>query len=292
MKIAKNIIIYTLIAFCISTQYSYTKEVCDSTMCPSTQKVNGPISSFFSKTSGMNFIISKTIESQVKKQMDKALAANFKVKVTPFGAKSMLQGKFKKIEANAKSASIDGLYLSNITAESMCEYNHFIYSKGKVYTNENFILKFNADITSEDLQKIVDSPEYQKILNSLNLNVGGIQIFRVYNPKAELKDHRLFISIYVFSPLSMSKPKLVTSSMKIEAQNGRLIFSDIQTNANISKTNLNSILPIINKLNPLTLKANILENKESIIKINDISFIDNKMELKGLVIVPKNYYNN
>ena len=68
-------------------------------------------------------------------------------------------------------------------------------------------------------------------------------------------------------------------------------FSEIEINPALNNTNLNNILPIINKLNPLSFKASILKNTQSIIKIHDIHIIDNKISIKGLVIVPKNYYN-
>lgn len=55
---------------------------------------------------------------------------------------------------------------------------------------------------------------------------------------------------------------------------------------------MNSILPVINKLNPLVINTAILNNPKSMIKINDINISGDKIVIKGLVIVPKNYYNN
>lgn len=266
--------------------------VCDTSMCPAVPKVSGPIASTLSKVTGMNFLVSKTIESQVKKQMDKALTADFKVKITPFGARSMMQGKFEKITAHADSAYIDGFYLSNINAESLCGYNHFLYKDGQVYTNENFLLGFTADVTSNDLQKIISTPEYMKLVNSMNVNVAGISVFKIFDPKAEIKYNRLIFSMRVVSPLTMGQPKLISSSMGMAVENGRILFTDIQTTPAIASTNLNSILPVLNKLNPLTFKTNILNNSKSIIKIQDVNFENDKIVLKGLVIVPKNYYNN
>lgn len=268
------------------------ESVCDTSMCPAVPKVSGPIASTLSKVTGMNFFVSKTIESQVKKQMDKALTADFKVKITPFGARSMMQGKFEKITAHADSAYIDGFYLSNINAESLCGYNHFLYKDGQVYTNENFLLGFTADVTSNDLQKIISTPEYMKLVNSMNVNVAGISVFKIFDPKAEIKYNRLIFSMRVVSPLTMGQPKLISSSMGMAVENGRILFTDIQTTPAIASTNLNSILPVLNKLNPLTFKTNILNNSKSIIKIQDVNFENDKIVLKGLVIVPKNYYNN
>ena len=288
-----SIILGILFLIFITTPVNAVEEECSETsICPQTNVVSGPIASTLSKISGMNFIVSKTIESQVKKQMDKALLADFKVNIEPFGARTMMQGKFKKITAHADSAYIDGLYISNINAESLCSYNHFVYKDGQVYTNEDFLLGFSAEITSNDLQKVVNTPEYIKLMNSLNVSFAGVSMFKIFSPKAQIKGDRLVFSMNIVSPLTLGEPKMITSSMGMSVENGKILFTDVQTTPSIANANLNTLLPILNKLNPLTFKSNILNNPKSIIKIKDVNIINDKIIVKGLVIVPKNYYNN
>jgi hypothetical protein len=223
--------------------------------------------------------------------MDKALNADFNVQINAFGGKSLIDGKFKSLQTTAKSANIEGLALSNVTAKSVCEYNHFIYENNEVYTNENFLLEFNTDITTEDLNKTINSIEYTRLMNSLNISVGGYTIFKVYNPKAEIKNNKLSYSLTIYSPIFKHQPKTFTVAMGVYVEDEIVKFSEIEINPALNNTNLNNILPIINKLNPLSFKASILKNTQSIIKIHDIHIIDNKISIKGLVIVPKNYYN-
>ena len=288
-----SIILGILFFLFFTTPVNAVEEECSETsICPQTNVVSGPIASTLSKISGMNFIVSKTIESQVKKQMDKALLADFKVNIEPFGARTMMQGKFKKITAHADSAYIDGLYISNINAESLCSYNHFVYKDGQVYTNEDFLLGFSAEITSNDLQKVVNTPEYIKLMNSLNVSFAGVSMFKIFSPKAQIKGDRLVFSMNIVSPLTLGEPKMITSSMGMSVENGKILFTDVQTSPSIANANLNTLLPILNKLNPLTFKSNILNNPKSIIKIKDVNIINDKIIVKGLVIVPKNYYNN
>lgn len=287
-------LITTLLAFSLITSQTFAQNCAETaaSMCPAVPEVNGPVSSTLSRVTGINAIIAATLESQVRRQMNKALTGNFKVNITPFGARSMLQGKFKSISAHSDSAYIDGFYLSNVTAESLCGYNHFIYKNGEVYTNENFLLGFSADITSADLQKSISTPEYTKLLNSMNVNVGNTSLFKIFDPKAEIKYDRLVFSVKVSSPLTFNEPRLVSTSMGLAVENGKFLFTDIKTTPAIASTNLNTILPIINKLNPFVFNAAILNNPQSSIKINDVNIIGDKIVIKGLVIVPKNYYNN
>lgn len=291
MKNFKWLAILAVFTFIFSPAAAYTSE-CDTSMCAAVPKINGPISSTLSKISGMNFLISTTLESQVRKQLNKALDGDFKVNIEPFGAKSMLSGKFKKITAHSDSASVDGFFLSNIQAESLCGYNHFIYKNGEVYTNENFLMGFRADITSNDLQKIVSTPQYTKLLNSMNMNVGNITMLKIFDPKAEIKNNKLFFSIRYFAPLAMKEPKTISTEMGLYVRDGQIMFSEISVNPMLPSMKMNTLLPILNKLNPFTYKANIMNNSKSIIKIQDVDFVDNKIIIKGLVIVPKNYYND
>ena len=264
----------------------------EKSMCPAVPVVNGVFASTLSRITGMNFILATTQECQVRRQMNDALAADFKVNIEPFGAKSMLQGKFKSINASSDAAAVAGIYMSNIKARSLCGYNHFVYHDGEVYTAENFLLGFRAEITSADLQKMVTTPEYMKKLNSANVNVGNISLLKIFNPKAEIKHNKLVISVMYMAPLAMRSPKQASMRMGLIAKDGNLEFTDIETGTGHSSVSMDTLLPVLNKLNPLAIKTNILNNEKSIIKLKDIYIINDKIIIKGLVIVPKNYYNN
>ena len=91
----------------------------------------------------------------------------------------------------------------------------------------------------------------------------------------------------------MKGPKQMEMKMGLAAIDGNLEFTDIEvTSSHTSSVNLQKLLPVLNKLNPLAFKTNVLNNSKSIIKLKDVFIIDNKIMIKGLVIVPKNYYNN
>ena len=119
-----------------------------------------------------------------------------------------------------------------------------------------------------------------------------MSLFKIFDPKAGIKNNRMFFSIKVSSPLTLGEPKKITADMGLEIEEGKIMFTDVKTSSSFASANLDAILPIINKLNPFVYKANIMNNSKSIIKVQDVNIIDNKIVIKGLVIVPKNYYNN
>ena len=276
----------------VSLLTSSANAACDTDVCPAKPKVNGTISSTLSKVTGMNWMLSSILEGQIKKQMDKELSADFDVNVEPFGGKSLLEGKFKKFSAYAKSASVDGYYLSDVKAESLCDYNHFIYKNGKVYTNENFVISYSAVVTQSDLQKMVSSEHYQKNLKSMSLSVGKVSLFKLYDSEAKIVNNRLQFSVKAKSPLTLGEPVKLTSTMGIEVENGKLIATDVSTSPNLASANLAPLLPVINKLNPFVYKTELSKTMQGTIKVQDFKIENNKINIKGLVIVPKNYYNN
>ncbi len=266
---------------------------CETNLCPVLpEKVNGPVSSTLSKITGMNWLLSSVVETQIKKELNKALAGDFKVDVTPFGGKTLIAGKFKKIKAHSDNAYIEGFYVSDVKVESVCPYNHFIYKKGQVYTNENFVMAYSASVTSSDLQKTIATPQYMKLLNSMNVSMGNMTVFKVFDPKTEIKNNRMVFSLKILSPLTFGEPKKISADMGLEVSGGKILYTDVRTTPALASVNLNKILPIINKLNPFTYSAPVMNNSQGTVKVKDICIVDNKIVIKGLVIVPKNYYNN
>ena len=286
----KFFIITTIMLMLTSSAFAQDFNYEEKSMCPAIPNINGPISSTLSKITGMNFLLSTTLESQIRRQMNEAFATRFKVDIVPFGGKSMLEGKFKSISADADSAIIDNIYyLSDIHAESLCGYNHFVHDKGEILTAENFLFGVRANITNSDLQKMVTSPDYVNLVNSLNISVGNITLFKVYSPKAEIKKGKFVLTIEYLSPLVMKNIQKVEIKMDLAVINGNLEFTNVEATSNHSSSaDLQQVLPIFNKLNPLTLKTHILGNARIEIKLKEVYIVNDKILLKGLVIVPKN----
>lgn len=266
---------------------------CDTSMCAQPPyPVGGSISTTISNITGVNFILSKALEIAVEKELKNALGSKFDVEIYPYGGKNLIDGKFKKVTAKSKNLNINGLHISEVTAESLCDYNRFVLKDGKVFTAENFLFGYTATITSDDLQKTLLSPEYIKLLNSTTVSVNNFVMFKLFDPIAKIKNDRLYLSVKVISPLINAKGvKEISLNMGLAVNNGQIVFTDVKLNDNAC-ANLNSLLPIINKINPFTFKTNIMDNRNSVVKVNDIYMTSDKIVIKGVVLTPKNYYND
>ena len=267
---------------------------CDTSVCKQPPyPVTEGAGSFFSKITGMNFIVTKTAESAIERSIKNNLGAEFDVEIIPYGGKELFDGKFKKITADGENVVIDGMHFSRILAESLCEYNQFIFKDfyREIYTAEPFLLGYQAVLTSDDLQKTLLSEEYEKLLNSLTLQIGGISMLRVFAPQFSINGDRLHLSVNIASPMFLSgSSKKVSADIRLEVQDGQIVFSDIEFGDGLKYISTDALLPVINKLNPFVYKANIMDNKNCIVKVSDIKVADGMIVIKGSVLVPKNYY--
>lgn len=264
----------------------------DISLCP---KAPYPVSSglplVLSNITGTNFILTQIGEMTLENQLKKELGAKFNVQIYPYGGKDLLDGKFKKITATADNVIINGLSLTSIKSESMCEYNHFISKGNDVFAGENFLSKFDVVITSADLQRTISSSKYCKMLESMNMSFNNFVLFKVFEPAAAIRNNRIELSMKVASPLvHAGNVRNVSMNMGLCVEDGKIQFTDVKLNQNSTNININAILPIVNKLNPFVYETNILKSKGSVIKIKDIKIVNNNIHIMGTVFVPKNYY--
>lgn len=267
---------------------------CDTSVCKQPPyPVTDGAGAVLSKVTGMDFIVTKTAESAIEGAIKKQLGAKFNVEITPYGGKGLFQGKFKKITAEGNNVVIEGMHFSRIYAESLCGYNRFIFKDfyKEIYTEEPFLLGYQAILTESDLQKTVLSGEYAKLLESLTVQVGNMVMFRVFDPQVAIKGDRLHLSVRVATPMFFSSSaKQVSVDMALEVTDGQAVFSDIQFGDGSKYVSADALLPVINKLNPFVYRANIMHNRSSIVKVSDVNVKDGMVAIKGTVLVPKNYY--
>lgn len=261
----------------------------DTSLCPQPPyAVSSGLPLFLSNVTGTNFMLTRIGEMTIESQLKKELGSKFDVQIYPYGGKNLIDGKFKKITATAKNANIEGTRISSIKSESVCDYNHFVTKGDDVYSAENFLSKFEVIITSEDIQNTFSSGKFAKTLDSMNVSMGNILVFKVFEPNASIKNNRFDLSMKMISPLiSGGKTKTVSLNMGLGVQDGRIEFTDIKLNDGSANMNVNALLPIINKLNPFMYETTILKTKGSIVRINDIKMLNNSVNIAGTVFIPK-----
>lgn len=183
---------------------------------------NRNISGTLASLSGFNGIARNAAESQIKKEIKKETGSEFKIKIENFFASNILKGEIKSIKAISKKYAYDGIYLSDINVRTICSYNHLDYRENKLYFKENMVLRYETDLTQDDLEKTIDSQKIDKTLASILKKVSKYSIISSFAKSLK------FLAI----PIKID-----------ENNNGKLYIEDIKTSQ--SKTKLIGYIVIL-----------------------------------------------
>ena len=93
--------------------------------------------------------------------------------------------------------NLDGLYVNNFKAETVCDYNHVGISGEDILFKENFVMEFQTKINNDDLKKTTSSPQYLKAVNSAKKEkIQPKELFNYDDYEEFGKDYDWFIENY------------------------------------------------------------------------------------------------
>lgn len=291
MRILKRAALILLLSvFCLNLGLAKTFAACDySQMCaPKAYDLSSKTEQITSRATGMTFIAEKIAQSIIKHELKKATKEKFKVEMKSYSAKDLLQGKFKSLRIYGKHLNIDDVYLSSFEAKTVCDFNYVQVTKKSIKFKENMVMDYSMEITNADLQKTVKSSQYLEKLNRTNLSAFGITFFKLGNANVQIKNGKLYFTINVTSPLSANPvPIVVRSDVKVEE--GNIVLTKIDLVNIYTVIDFSKLTYLLNAINPLTFSTEIFENKNTKMSVRSVDIINDKIIIKGIVFIPKNY---
>lgn len=263
----------------------------DTSYCPSKPyPVSSGIPKFFSNVTGTNLLLTSVAEHQIKSSLKKQLHGSHRITVKAFGGRDFLNGKFESLTIKSKNIYVDGVYVSNFEAQTLCGYNHISLENNNIYTNENMLLSFKSQITENDLKNTVMSDIFQKKMSNLNISMSGLVIFKVIDPQINIVNNRLKYTFKVISPLIVwGQPIKVSLEASPKIENGKIKFSDICVKSKSKKINLDNLMPILNVINPFVQEFNISKATKANLKVNHVYIENNILNVQGIIFIPKNH---
>jgi len=245
--------------------------------------------SFLTTVTGVNFAAHKTVEGVIRHNLKKDTGYNFDVDMKLFSVADLNNGKFKSLNFKAPELNLGGLYVRDFQANTACDYNQIIFTKDeppKIY--EDFIVNFKSTLNNDDLQKTLQSDQFQKYVKNVKIKVIGFQILSIENPKIEIANNKIRYSFRMMTPLMLSQlSQDVVCDLDLKVENGDIKFANATLQGKTSVP-LDLILPIVNKINPFKIKLDNVTNVPSFIQVQNVAIIDNKINVSGLFIAPKN----
>jgi len=245
------------------------------------------VSRFMSAVTGSNLMAEKIAKVILRREIMKNTEGKFSVKVDSYSVKDLKKGIFKSVKIKGKDIDAEGVHFSKLSMKTLCDFNYISQKdpKNPVFM-EDLPLGFAVEMSEEDLNKTMQTPEYEKMINKLNSYGEGWGLFRIESTHLKLKDDKLYYILQVSLPFVKNVQDIVILS-DLKVYKGDIDFTNTRlVNKKIS-IDMRKIDKIINYLNPLDFSLNILENKDAVLTVQNVKVKDNKILADGLLVIPK-----
>lgn len=241
---------------------------------------------------GFNSLTRNIIESAISHSVKKETGAKFNIKMNNFYGVNLLNGEFKSLSAKAKKYQADGIFLSDINVQTICPYNHISYSNDEINFRKNLVLKYSANLTQDDLNKIISSSDYQKMLDKMNNDKTISSLIQIKNSNVLINNDKLIfkyevLPLYGVNLSSFLGKKQKTISLNftagLEVKNGKVQICNFKFNSKGANSKIFSSL--VNKLNPTTWQIDVDKNKKGDLVVENVKIANSKIYFDGYILI-------
>lgn len=240
--------------------------------CPETPPQKFKIS----KITGLNWLSEKIAEGIIKKEIRKITKGKFKVSVKATGTLDLINGKFKSLTLNGKNLNVENIHISQFQSGTVCGFNSVKLNKDNIQFRENMVLNYQINIDNEALSQTLIDTGYLDKIRKYNLIINDI--------KTQIRNNKIYFIFEI--PTFITKPIHLTISSKLNVKNGKIQLSELKSSNN-TFVNTKKLLYILEKTNPIAFTSDIMNNKKSKIYVDSVNIINDTIEIKGLILIPK-----
>lgn len=286
----KKIIFLLILAFC-SLNIAQAKDYTQYCSPKTPQKTfGGTVGSLV----GINAVKRNTIEGQIEKALQKKTGAKFDVQAQSFYGINPTSGIFKSLKVAGNNLNYNGLYITSLEADTVCPYNEVQYKDDTLHFVQNSVMKFNAEISQDDLNRMLSETSVAKAIEKINSDGAVSALIKIKSYNIEINDDKLIFN-YGISPLPNGGNLLshlpiklndfnVAFSSGLSVKDGQIQLLNFGLNNN--QINYGFLLPIVNQFNPtswgLNLNKNYLEKGQ--LEIDSVKIKNSKIQIQGAVI--------
>jgi len=286
---ASSLLILVIAGFISQAGFTYSNPTPNSCFTGK-YPVSNVISRGVQRICGMNLFTTAIAQSIVKKEVAKQLQqGKIKVKLKGYSAGDLAAGKIKGFQVSGTDVAYQDVYLSKLNIESMCDFTYFNV-KSAVMGSPLFV-KYNAEITNNELQKIFSSPSIKQQLQTIDLDISVFNLGKIDfdNIQPLLKDGKIQLKtavLYKKGLFAFSLPINIETALKIQDDKVMLTnFKFLQQNQN---NNLNFLanIPQLNNIEIFDLKT--AEQNGADINIKKLKIDGDKIIIEGTFWEPQN----
>lgn len=256
--------------------------------CVQPYDMNSGFRTFLGAVSGVNSLSESVAQRILKREIAKNFKGkNIEAEVQSSSSKDLKEGRFKYLYLSGEDLIINEIPLSYLEIKTLCDFNYIKQVNNDVIFMEDLPVSFNFRVSENDVNKILLSKRYQRVINGLN-KIGkhygkGIQITKT---KVAIKSNKFYYVIGVSIPFLKNIQKLVINS-DLQVKDGRIDFANTRLVSNSFEMDLKNVDFILNYLNPLDFPVHLLKNKDMNVVIKSVNIKNNEIVASGIAVVSK-----
>lgn len=241
-----------------------------------------------SNATGSNILAEKIAQSIIKKEIRKNINGSYKVSLKSYSVADLKKGKFKSLEVQGKNLIMDGVSVSYFDAKTLCKFNYIEPDKttNSATFKEDFWMGYNITLNESDLNSTMKTSSYTKIIDDLNTLAKDLSFFKVDSTRVKIRNNKLYYVVRISIPF-VKNPQDIVMETDLKVRNGDISFVNARIVNEKFSLDIGKLSPILNYLNPLEFSLQILESKNTTVKVQNISIVDNKINISGTIFVPK-----
>ena len=228
---------------------------------------------------GYNLLAKKVATVALKKSLNKSAKGEYKIKFDSYSGVDLKKGKFRGLVIDGENISVDDeLYVSKLHMETTSKYNYVDYKKDPIVFKTDLPLKYNVEISEDDLNKSI------KANNTVDFISALIPLVSIDTPKVTIINNKLKFGSALKFPFGKSLKFSMTSDLAVK--DGKIVF----TNVKASKTNelTEKLIELMNDKNMLeNVSVNLFDGAETNMKVNNININDKKINIDGDIVIKK-----
>lgn len=261
--------------------------------CPQGEyDISNSFSRAVQKYTGLNFLSSFTVKEIAEMNVSKLLnSKKTKLDVDLYSTGDFLSGKVKRFSAYLKEFSVEDFYISELKAQSLCEFTDIDYKKAPAKTKTPMFIKFSSTLTEEDIVKTYSSPTYGKLLSNIPLMLDKTEIgkLKINSLRTKLRKDKFAISSVIVCNVGGFRYELpVAFESSVEAKNNSIYLVNFKLTPDMFGKDL-AFLSDFARLDRIKIiDMNKVKSDPYHIYIKKIDVQNGKISVDGNVFIPAN----